>query len=156
MNRSLSFATVFIALYSISTGASGQNGVYRCGNSYSQKPCADAVVIDVKDARTSEQKIQADATIRRDTATANTMEKERLAQEASQRAAQAKLTAAEKKHSAPKTKKAATPVNAEDNTAAKSKRKKNTAAQQKSRPEVFIASAPEDKSKTSARPGKRP
>ncbi|QTN29995.1 hypothetical protein HZ993_09405 [Rhodoferax sp. AJA081-3] len=156
MNRSLSIAIIVIAIYSISTGASGQNGVYRCGNSYSQKPCTDAVVVDVQDARTAEQKIQADATIRRDTATANAIEKERLAQEARQRAAQAKLTAAEKKQSAPKPQKTADALDTADTTAAKSKRKKSTSAKQKATPEVFIASAPTDKNKPGARPAKRP
>jgi hypothetical protein len=156
MNRNLAFATIVIAIYSISTGAIGQSGVYRCGNSYSQKPCTDGVVVDVQDARTAEQKSQADATIRRDTATANAMEQERLAQEARQRAAQAKLTAAEKKQSASKPQKTAAAMDTADTTAAKSKRKKSTSAKRKPKPEVFIASAPTDKSKPSARPGKQP
>jgi hypothetical protein len=132
-----------------------QNGVYRCGNSYSQKPCADAVVVDVQDARTAEQKIKADATIRRDTATGNAMEKERLAQEARQRAAQAKLTADEKKQAASKSKKAATPVDKTQSTT-KTKHKKSKAAQQEATPEVFIASAPGGKSKPGGRPAKSP
>ncbi len=158
MNRNLALATIVIAIYSISTGAIGQNGVYRCGNSYSQKPCTDAVVVDVQDARTAEQKKQADATIRRDTATADAMEKDRLAQEARQRAAQAKQTAAEKKQSASKPQKTVTAKDTADTTATKSKGKgkKNTPAKHKLTPEVFIASAPTDKSKPSARPGKQP
>lgn len=156
MNRSLSLATLFIAAYSISTGAIGQSGVYRCGNSYSQKPCTDAVVVDVQDTRTAEQKKQADATIRRDTATANTMEQERLAQEARQRAAQAKLSAVEKKQSAPKSKKTADTSDTEDTTVAKGRRKKNPSAKQKTTPDVFIASAPTDKNKPGTRPAKRP
>ena len=156
MNRNLALATIVIAIYSISTGAIGQNGVYRCGNSYSQKPCTDAVVVDVQDVRTAEQKKEADATIRRDTATANAMEQERLAQEARQRAAQAKLTAAERKQSASKPQKTAAAMDTADTTAAKSKRKKSTSAKRKPKPEVFIASAPTDKSKPRARPGKQP
>lgn len=162
MNRHLALATIVIATCSISTGAIGlelgsrQNGIYRCGNSYSQKPCPDAVVVDVKDARTAEQKIQADATIRRDTATANAMEQERLAQEARQRAAQAKLNAAEKKQAVSKQQKATNAGDAADTTATKTKRKKSTSAKQKPAPEVFIASTPTDKNKPNGRSGKRP
>jgi hypothetical protein len=156
MNRSVTFTIITVASYLMSTGAIGQNGIYRCGNSYSQKPCTDAVVVDVQDARTPDQKVQADATIRRDTATGNAMEKARLAQEARQRTAQAKLTAAEQKQSESNPKKAATPVDTADTTTAKNKRKKSTATQKKPTPEVFIASAPADKSKPDTRPGKRP
>nr|WP_315491082.1 hypothetical protein [uncultured Rhodoferax sp.] len=155
MNARLAFTIIFIAIYSISIGAIGQTGVYRCGNSYSQKPCNDAVLVDVQDTRTAEQKVQADANIRRDTETGKTMEKERLAQEAQQRTAQAKLTAAEKKQSAPKPKKTASAANTADATAAKGKRKKSTESRKRPTPEVFTASAPADKTKPSTRPGKQ-
>lgn len=157
MNRSLSTATIVIAIYSISTGAIGQSGgVYRCGNTYSQKPCADGVVVEVQDTRTAEQKAQADATTRRDTAIGNDMEKGRLAEEARQRTAQDKLAAAEQKQSASKPNKTASQVDTADTTAAKNKRKKTQGAKKKATPEVFIASAPGEKSKPAARPSKQP
>lgn len=156
MNPSLAIAIITVAICSISTGAIGQSGVYRCGNSYSQKPCTDAVVVDVQDSRTPDQKVQAEATIRRDTATGNAMEKARLAQEARQRTAQDKLTAAERKQSASNPKKAATPVDTTETNTAKSKRKKSTATQQKAKSQVFIASTPGEKTKPGARPGNGP
>ncbi len=89
MNKSLSIALLFIAILVVSTGAKGQN-VYRCGNSYSQKPCTDGVVIDVQDARTPAQKADSDALARREAATANSLEKARLKEESRQRAEPAK------------------------------------------------------------------
>jgi hypothetical protein len=57
--------------------------VYRCGSTYSQIPCADGgLAIEAQDTRTKAQKTQADAIIRSDAVTANSMEKERLQQEA--------------------------------------------------------------------------
>ena len=56
-------------------------------------------MVDVQDGRTLEQKLQADATINRDTATANAIEKARLADEAHQRAAQTRLAAAQHQRS---------------------------------------------------------
>lgn len=86
-------AIFYIALCALSTGATGQN-VYKCGNAYSQKPCTDAVLVDVQDSRTPVQKAESDALIKRDAAAANAMEKTRLKEEAQQRADNAKLAAA--------------------------------------------------------------
>jgi protein subunit release factor B len=86
------FAIVYVALCALSTGATGQN-VFKCGNAYSQKPCAEGVVLDVQDARTAEQKAASDALIKRDSAAANAMEKARLKEEAQQRADNAKWAA---------------------------------------------------------------
>ncbi len=154
MNRSLSVAIIMIAIYSIPTGAIGQNAIYRCGNNYSQKPCTDAVVVEVQDTRTAQQKAQADATIRRDTATGNAMERDRLSQETRQRAAQAKLTAAEKKQSASTAKNATIAGDTEDTVPAKDKRKKMADAQKKPAPEIFTASTPKVKSKPNTGSGK--
>lgn len=75
-------ATLFIAVCAVTTGAMSQK-VYRCGSSYSQIPCADGgVPIETQDVRTQAQKSQADALTRSDAATAKSMEKERLQQEA--------------------------------------------------------------------------
>ncbi len=153
MKNSYILATISIAIYLVSTGANGQNAVYRCGNSYSQKPCPDATVVDVQDARTQEQKVQSDAAIRRDTATANSIQKTRLAEEAEQRAAQTKLAAAQSKNASPPPKEAATPQNLATTTKRK-KSQKNTAKQHKPAPEHFVAIAPGSGAKPSKRTGK--
>ncbi len=54
---------------------------YKCGNSYSQTPCPDAVAIDTNDRRTSAQKLQTDMATQRDARIANALEKARLQQE---------------------------------------------------------------------------
>ena len=91
-----SFTIILIAICGAFTRASAQN-VYRCGNSYSQAPCPDGVPVDVQDARTAEQKIQSDANIRRETSTADAMEKKRLKEEAQWERQQAKAAAAARK-----------------------------------------------------------
>ncbi len=75
------FATLLIAVYAVSTGAWGQK-VYRCGPSYSQTPCPGAVTVEADDARSPQQKAQADRAIARDVAAANTLDKARLKEEA--------------------------------------------------------------------------
>lgn len=81
MKQRLPLALFFIAVCAMNTGAWGQK-VYRCGTAYSQTPCADAVAVDVTDSRSKAQKAQADAMTRRDAATADTLEKNRLQDEA--------------------------------------------------------------------------
>ncbi len=54
---------------------------YRCGNTYSQSPCADGVAVDAQDKRTDAQKNQADATTARVNAAQKELETERLARE---------------------------------------------------------------------------
>ena len=73
-------AIVLIAIYALSTGATAQI-TYKCGDSYSQTPCAGAVVIDIADDRTAEQKLQADSATGRDARIAEAMRKARLDQE---------------------------------------------------------------------------
>ena len=79
------FAIIFIAFNVATTRASGQN-VYRCGNSYSQTPCVDGVLIDAQDSRTKAQKADSDALIRKEVATAKAMEQTRLQAQAQQEA----------------------------------------------------------------------
>ncbi|WP_298931466.1 hypothetical protein [uncultured Ramlibacter sp.] len=81
MLRKTAFATFFIAPFVQWTGATAQN-VYKCGHSYSQQPCAGGSAVQAGDARSPEQKAQADAATRRDAKTADAMEKERVKQEA--------------------------------------------------------------------------
>ncbi len=70
---------VLIAACLFSTGVVAQT-VYRCGSTYSQLPCPDATLIN-PDARTREQKEQADQATARDARTAAAMESARLQQE---------------------------------------------------------------------------
>lgn len=95
-----SFTIILIAICGAFTRASAQY-VYRCGNSYSQAPCPDGIPVDVQDARTAEQKIQSDANIRRETSTADAMEKKRLKEEAQWERQQAKAAAAARKKNRP-------------------------------------------------------
>lgn len=102
-----SIATLFIAACALSTGAWGQT-VYRCGGTYSDVPCAGAVTVDAQDSRTPAQQRESEATTTREAAAANTLEKERLAQEA-QALTERKAAAKAAKKTAAKSKKAKTP-----------------------------------------------
>lgn len=56
--------------------------IYRCGNSYSQQPCAGGTAIDADDKRSSEQRKAHDAAVRRERQEADRLEKERIKTEA--------------------------------------------------------------------------
>jgi hypothetical protein len=81
MRNLFAFATFFIAACAIPTGAWSQK-VYKCGSSYSQIPCADAVTVDTGDARSKAQKVEADKQTKQDAKAADAMEKARLKEEA--------------------------------------------------------------------------
>jgi len=93
MLRTLAIATLFIASQVHWMRAEAQN-VYKCGDSYSQQPCAGGTAIQAGDPRSSAQKAQTDAATKRDAKTADAMEKARLKEEAAAVAAapQAKAT----------------------------------------------------------------
>lgn len=55
--------------------------VYRCGNSYSQQPCAGGTAIDSSDARTPAEAARATGVAAADARRADAMEKARMAQE---------------------------------------------------------------------------
>lgn len=78
--RSSHFAIVLISLCSLHQGLQAQN-IYKCGNSYSQTPCAGGSTLKLDDARTSAQKQQTDAAMRSDAKQAKALEKNRLVQE---------------------------------------------------------------------------
>lgn len=78
--RAYGIAIVFIAGLALSTGAAAQK-VYKCGSSYSQIPCTDAVKVTADDARTAAQKKESEKAVARDMQAAKSMEKERLAEE---------------------------------------------------------------------------
>lgn len=85
MRHPLLNAMVLVLLCVCSTGAVAQQ-VYKCGDSYSQTPCPDGVVIDATDARTKAQKAQTDLATERAARIAAAMEKARLQQEKANRA----------------------------------------------------------------------
>lgn len=78
--RTLYIAMVLISLCAVSQGLQAQN-VYKCGGSYSQTPCAGGSTLNIEDARTPAQKQQTDAATRGDAKLAQSLEKDRVAQE---------------------------------------------------------------------------
>ena len=77
-NKRLALATLLL----LACGAASAQTVWRCGSTYSQKPCAEGVSVQASDARSDAQAREAEAAARRDAKTADAMEKARLAQEA--------------------------------------------------------------------------
>ena len=134
----LHFAIFLIAICAILTRAEAQK-VFKCGNNYSQIPCADPVVIDAKDSRTSAQKSDADATTVRTAKIADQMEKDRLAQEkrdlASNTASKPQKPKSTSKKPQPPVANDTTPVLIADKTPTKKKKKKAD-------PEYFTAQSP--------------
>lgn len=91
--------------------------VYRCGDSYSQKPCAGGRAVDVEDPRSPTQREQARTAAQRDARTAQAMERDRLKAEAAaaprpQRAASASPAQGKKLNAGSKPPKPAKPVKA--------------------------------------------
>lgn len=73
--RSMSLA---LLVWAAAVGvASAQERVWRCGNSYSQQPCAAALPVDVDDARSDAQRLAALRVVARDQQTADTLARER-------------------------------------------------------------------------------
>jgi hypothetical protein len=81
-----------LAALSVCHGVSAQQ-VYRCGNSYSQTPCAGAVAVQTEDPRTDAQRAQAKQGLTSDKALAKDLEATRRKDDAlalaEQKAAQA-------------------------------------------------------------------
>ena len=88
MRHPLLNALVLVVL-SVSAGGAGAQQIYRCGDSYSQTPCPDGVVIEATDGRTKAQKKQADLATERAERTAAALGKARLQQERAATAAHA-------------------------------------------------------------------
>ncbi|MES2584158.1 MAG: hypothetical protein V4627_15655 [Pseudomonadota bacterium] len=145
-------ATIFIAICTTPTGAIGQN-VYRCGSSYSQNPCPDAVVVDVDDTRSKAQKAEADAKTKRETAQVQTLENTHQKEESRQRTADAQLTAAERKKSPQQPKAHSQMSDSTDHATpkARAKDKKMSSKKSKNEPAVFVASVPATRTKPAAR-----
>ena len=70
-----------LALLAMAPVAVPSQPIYRCGNAYSQTPCANAVVVKADDARTPDQKAQTDAATVQAARLAERMERDRQASE---------------------------------------------------------------------------
>jgi hypothetical protein len=81
MNRKMKAAVLCAALGGWIPMA-GAQGIYRCGDSYSQQPCPGGKRVEADDARSAAQKAQTDQAVRRDAKAAEALEKERLKDEA--------------------------------------------------------------------------
>jgi hypothetical protein len=56
--------------------------IYRCGDSYSQRPCPGGTVVEAQDERSAVQRSQTSLAAQRDARIADAMEKSRLKEEA--------------------------------------------------------------------------
>ena len=83
MIRKTLSALFFIAATSISTGLMAQT-VYRCGDTYSQTPCAGGNPVDTRDTRTRSQQMQTESNAQRDARAAKSLETSRKKEEDSQ------------------------------------------------------------------------
>jgi hypothetical protein len=82
MNKNL---PAFIFAAACALGAmhpAAAQGVYRCGDSYSQKPCPGGTLVPADDARSDSQRKQTRDAAQRDGKAADAMEKARLKEEA--------------------------------------------------------------------------
>ena len=78
--RSAALATAVLVLFVSSTDAWAQATVYRCGpegREYSSTPCAGGKTVPVDDARSADQRRQAEGVLQRDKALANKLAAER-------------------------------------------------------------------------------
>lgn len=80
MRQEILKAIFIIAISVISTWANAQKA-YRCGNSYSQTPCADGKALDLMDNRTAAQQKQAAAANSNRAEDVAALEKARIARE---------------------------------------------------------------------------
>lgn len=70
-------------------GAQAQQPIYRCGQTYSQKPCPDGKLIDSADPRSGAQRAEAKRAMAKEKQLATRLERERKALEAAGSASQA-------------------------------------------------------------------
>ncbi len=97
------WACAIVVMGTSAMGAQNQT-IYRCGTSYSDTPCAQAVTVSTADPRSAEQKAQTDEATHRAAGLAGQMEKTRRADEAAaqQRTASQALAASQAAKAAPK------------------------------------------------------
>lgn len=77
----IQLTAVVVAAIAHATAAVAQP-VYRCGDSYSQRPCPGGTVVQAEDERSAAQRAQTRQAAQRDAKTADAMEKARLKEEA--------------------------------------------------------------------------
>jgi hypothetical protein len=83
MNTYITVALACTALTWVAPAtAQGAKNIYRCGNTYSQQPCADGKLVAASDSRSAAQKSQTDEAAKRDAKAAEAMEKARVKEEA--------------------------------------------------------------------------
>ena len=85
-------AIIGAGFFYLSCLTAGAQTVYRCGNSYSDAPCAGASVLPINDSRSPAQKAQTDAATVQTRTLAQQMERERLALERSAMSARSPAT----------------------------------------------------------------
>jgi hypothetical protein len=79
--RGLRAAFLFAATAALGASAMAQAPIYRCGDSYSQTPCAGGKIIAASDSRSADQKAQTDEATKRNAKAASEMEKARVKDE---------------------------------------------------------------------------
>jgi len=103
--QSINFRLLVTVGLAFATLAHGEE-IYRCGNSYSQSPCADGKVLNIDETRDPARKKEVDAATRRDRQLADQLERERLIKEQAlaakpDKATKSKKTVGKKKMPAP-------------------------------------------------------
>lgn len=140
-------ATIFIATHALSTESAAQS-IYRCGSNYSQTPCPDAVVVDAQDTRSKLQKTESDARVRRDATLADTMEKNRLQEEARALASSSPQAAVHSKKSTHKKNTANHGTLSADSIPSQTDTTAKKSSGKKKEPEFFTARVTPEKKKT--------
>ena len=83
MNRTLLGALLCAtAAWAMPATAQTTQNIYRCGDSYSQQPCAGGKLVAASDSRSAAQKSQTDEATKRNAKAADAMEKARVKEEA--------------------------------------------------------------------------
>lgn len=101
MTKPIHLAAVLVAMFAYGTPAAAQT-IYRCGESYSNKPCPGATVVPADDPPSAARRAESQAQTQRDARAAEAMEKARLEQEAKPAQLIAPARAAEPLESAPR------------------------------------------------------
>jgi len=124
-------------------GATQAQTIYRCGTSYSDTPCAQAVTVPTADPRTPAQKAQTDEATSRSANLAGQLEKARRADEAAaqQRAQAQTLAIAQAAKVAPKPQTDGAPVKAKKG--GKHKKVAGAAAEKVSKPKLSKPKKPD-------------
>ena len=81
MNGKLAMALSCAVLVAAAPGATAEE-IYRCGDSYSNKPCPGGQQVQAADPRSASQRAQANQAAQQDAKAADAMEKARLKEEA--------------------------------------------------------------------------